>query len=231
MPAKGLGHDLTAMRRAIDKDTSVVFVCNPNNPTGTMVRQRQVSQFMTRIPDDVLVVFDEAYAEIALGRMPDTLSYVHEGRNVIVLRTFSKAYGLAGLRIGYGIGPQPIMEALQKPRQPFNVSRIAQEAALAALDDDAFVQRSRRLFRKAKRYLEHACKEMNLEYEPTFANFILIKVGKGKGVAVTQALMKRGVIVRPVGGYGLPDHIRVSFGTMPENERFVQAFREVLATV
>lgn len=228
VPTRGLGHDLTAMRRALAEDTSVLFVCNPNNPTGTLVRQAAVRRLMDNIPDSVLVVFDEAYAELALARMPDTLRYVREGRNCIVLRTFSKAYGLAGLRLGYGIGPEPLINALQKARQPFNASRPAQDAALAALDDDGYVRRSRRLFRQARAYLEERCTELGLDYEPTYANFLLIKVGNGGAVA--DALMRRGVIVRPMAGYGLPEYIRVSFGTMPENCRFVETLQAVLQT-
>ena len=226
VPTKGLGHDLTAMRRAIRPDTSVIFICNPNNPTGTLVRQAQVRRFMEQVPDDVLVVFDEAYAEIALSRMPDTLRYVRDKRNVIVLRTFSKAYGLAGLRVGYGMGPVPIITALQKARQPFNVNRMAQLAATAALDDHGFLRRSRRLFRAGRETLEAACAELGLEYERSYANFMLIRVGDAQ--AVTADLMKRGVIVRPMAGYGLPEHIRVSFGTEQENERFIAELKQVL---
>ncbi len=226
VPSKGLGHDLTAIRRSITDDTAVVFICNPNNPTGTLLRQAEVKRFMEKVPEHVLVVFDEAYAEICLSRMPDTLNYVRNNRNCVVLRTFSKAYGLAGLRVGYGIGPKAIVQALQKPRQPFNTNRLAQLAATAAIDDDAFVRRSRKLFKEGKDYLENACREMNLDFEPTFANFLLIKVGDG--ARVTEELTERGVIVRPMAGYGLPQYIRVSFGTMAQNELFVENLKEVL---
>ena len=219
-------HDLDAMSAAIDETTRVIFVCNPNNPTGTLVREAAVRELMDTIPEHVLVVFDEAYAELALGPMPDTLAYVRNARPCIVLRTFSKAYGLAGLRLGYGVGPAPLVTALQKARQPFNTNRLAQEAALAALDDEPFVNRSRQLFREAKKYLEQRCTALGLDYEPTFANFLLIRVGDG--AAVAAELMRRGVIVRPMAGYGLPEHIRVSFGTMPENRRFIEALQAAL---
>jgi histidinol-phosphate aminotransferase len=222
----GLGHDLEAMAAAIRPDTCAVFVCNPNNPTGTMLGQPAIDRFLAQVPDDVLVAFDEAYAEIALGEMPDSLSTVKSRTNCVMLRTFSKAYGLAGLRIGYGIGPEPIIQSFQKARQPFNVNRLAQIAALAALEDDDFLQRSRELFAASKEYLEGFCQNCGLEFIPTFANFLLIKVGDG--AAVTRALTERGLIVRPMAGYGLPEYIRVSFGTMPENERFARTLLEML---
>ncbi len=228
VPAKGFGHDLNAMADAIDSDTSVVFVCNPNNPTGTFLRSAEIERFLKRVPDDVLVVFDEAYAEICHGRMPNTLRHVRERPNCLVLRTFSKAYGLAGLRIGYGLGPAPVIGALQKARQPFNTTRIAQEAALAALDDQAFIRRTRGLCRQGKACMEQLCRDLNLPYEPAHANFILIKVGDG--ARITAELQKRGMIVRPMGGYQLPEHIRVSFGTMEENQRFAETLREILIT-
>ncbi len=223
--AAGLKHDLDAMAAAIREDTAIVFVCNPNNPTGTMVEQDEVAAFLDSVPEQTLVVFDEAYAEIALGPMPDTLSMVKERDNCIMLRTFSKAYGLAGLRLGFGVGNEALINALQKARQPFNANRLAQEAALAALDDAAFIERTRALCAESKAYLESACAEMGLEAIPTVTNFILIRVGDG--AAITQALTEQGVIVRPMAGYGLPEYIRVSFGTMPENERFIAALRAI----
>lgn len=226
VPTKNLGHDLTAMRKAIRPDTSVIFICNPNNPTGTFLRQGELKRFMGKVPEDVLVVFDEAYAEICLTRMPDTLNYIYENRNAVVLRTFSKGYGLAGLRIGYGLAAEPIAEALQKPRQPFNTTRMSQMAATAALDDEAFLRRSRKVFRKGRVLLEETCRELALEFVPSVANFMLIKVGDG--LTVTQELQKRGVIVRPMVGYGLGEYIRVSFGTENENLRFVKELKEVL---
>ncbi|NOY79732.1 MAG: histidinol-phosphate transaminase [Kiritimatiellaeota bacterium] len=226
VPTRGLGHDLTAMRNAVRSDTAVVFVCNPNNPTGTLLREDEVRLFMDDLPDDVLVVFDEAYYELCLDQMPDTLRYVRAGRSCLVLRTFSKAYGLAGLRIGYGVGPTEIVAALEKPRQPFNTNRLAQEAAMAALDDEEFVRATRDVIRKGRDDLERACRAMGLEFERTYTNFMLIRVGDG--AAVTERLTRRGVIVRPMAGYGLPEYIRVSFGRPDENEKLIQALRQVL---
>lgn len=229
----GLIHDLEAMLKAIDETTTVVFVCNPNNPTGTMAANDAIADFMSRVPDHVLVVFDEAYAEIALSEMPDTMQYVHAERSVIITRTFSKAYGLAGLRVGYGIAPAPVIAALQQARQPFNVNLLAQVAGCAALDDDAFIAAGRAVYRAGRTTIEDACKELGLRFIPTQANFMLIEAGrKGtadmNGGAVTQALQERGVIVRPVAGYGLPQYFRVNFGTASENQRFVEALADVL---
>jgi len=222
-----LEHDLDAMAAAITPETAVVFVCNPNNPTSTMVSPQAVDAFMHRIPEDVLVVFDEAYAEIAMGPMPDTLRYVHEGRPVLVTRTFPKAYGLAGLRLGYGIGPAPLVQALQQARQPFNCNLAAQVAGAAALDDDAFLTQSRALYKAGKELLEAEFAAMDLPYIPAHANFMLVRVGHGS--EVSDALQQRGVIVRPMAGYGLPEYVRVTFGTDTENQRLVHTLREVLA--
>ena len=226
VPMKGLTHNLLKMAKAVRKDTRVIFVCNPNNPTSTIVKEKQISQLMARVPSDALVVFDEAYAEICLKRMPDTLSYVRDGRNVIILRTFSKAYGLAGLRIGYGITTPEIAAALEKPRQPFNLNRLGQIAAVAALDDQAFVRRSKRVYRSGAKQIMTACKRLGLAYEPPTANFMLIKVGDAKKVFDT--LLRKGVIVRPMGPYELPEWIRVSFGTEAENERFIAALEKAI---
>ncbi|MGL4854085.1 MAG: histidinol-phosphate transaminase [Lentisphaeria bacterium] len=220
------GHDLQAMLNAIDQDTSVVVICNPNNPTGTMVSDKEMVKFMKQVPKHVLVVLDEAYAEVCLGKMPETIKYVKENANCIVLRTFSKAYGLAGLRIGYGIAPTAIIDVLQKARQPFNTCRMSQIAACAALDDTNFVRRCRSLYRQGKNYFEDEFAKMQLEFVPTFANFILVRTNNGK--RVFEELQKRGVIVRPMDGYGLPEWIRVSFGSMDENKTFIQALQEVL---
>jgi len=226
VPMKGLTHDLKAVLKAIRPDTRVIFICNPNNPTGTMVREKEVSAFMGKVPENILVVFDEAYAEIAYKKMPDTLSYVRENRNVIVLRSFSKAYGLAGLRIGYGIAKPEIIRALEKPRQPFNVNSMAQIAAAAALDDQGFVRRSRRIYKKGADLIMKTCSEMGLVFEPPVANFILIKVGNG--IEVFNELQKKGVIVRPMCPYNLPEWIRVSIGTELENMKFLGVLKEVV---
>jgi histidinol-phosphate aminotransferase len=221
----GLQHDLKAMAEAIKPDTSLVFVCNPNNPTGTLVSQEEIEQFMSKVPDDVLIVFDEAYAEICLGEMPDTLSFVKKGKTCIVLRTFSKAYGLAGVRIGYGMASAELISELNKPRQPFNANLAAQNMAVAALDDEDFLNESIAVYKSAKNYYENLCDELNLEYIPSFANFILIKTGKGSEVA--NKLMTLGVIVRPMQPYLLDEWIRVSFGKPEENEAFGVAIKKL----
>lgn len=227
VPMQGLTHDLNAMADAIREDTAMVFVCNPNNPTGSMVTEEEIDAFMSRVPEDVLVVFDEAYAEICLGEMPNTLKYFRQGRAAIVLRTFSKAYGLAGLRVGYGIGPAEIVQALEKPRQPFNTTLIGQAAAAAALDDEEFIKDSVEVYSKGRQFMEELCDELGIPYERTYANFMLLKTGNG--AELTQKLTEEGVIVRPMAPYGLTDWIRVSLGTMAENETFAKALRKVLS--
>ena len=227
VPMQGLTHDLNAMADAIREDTAIVFVCNPNNPTGSMVSEEEINNFMDRVPEDVLVVFDEAYAEICLGQMPNTLKFFREGRAAIVLRTFSKAYGLAGLRVGYGIGPAEIIQALEKPRQPFNTTLIGQMAAAAALDDDQFIADSREVYSQGRDFMESLCNELSIPFERTYANFMLMKTGNG--AEVTQKLTEKGVIVRPMAPYGLTEWIRVSLGTMEENKVFAKTLREIFS--
>ncbi len=222
------GHDLDAMRDAIEDSTSIVFVCTPNNPTGAMLDPKKIEQFMDSMPDDILVVFDLAYAEIAQGPMPDVLKYVHEGRPVLVSRTFSKAYGLAGLRLGYGLGPAPLIRALNQARQPFNCNLMAQLAGAAALDDDEFLARNQQLCADAKQYFEAFCQKNGLEFVPSGGNFVLIKVGDGAGVF--RKLQAEGVIVRPMAGYQLPEYIRVTYGDKEQNDRFAEALLKVLGS-
>ncbi len=221
-----LTHDLDAMLDAIKDNTRVIYICNPNNPTGSMVYNNDIVKFMNKVPDDILIVFDEAYAEICQGEMPDSLSYVHEGRNVIVLRSFSKAYGLAGLRVGYGISTPELAKVLNKPRQPFNCNKMAQIAATAALDDYDFILKTKELYKNGIVQIISACKKFNLDYIHPYANFILIKVGNG--AEVFQKLQKRGVIVRPMAAYMLPEWIRVSIGTKKDNDKFISTLTEIL---
>ena len=225
-PADGLGHDLKAMLKAITPKTRVVYICNPNNPTGTMVKNREIDTFMRKVPDDVLVVFDEAYIDICPAKAPDTLKYVKEGRNVIILKTFSKAYGLAGLRVGYGIAKPEIINIFEKIRQPFNVSRMAQLVAAEAIDDVGFVRKTKKLYKEGAAKIAEFCEKKKIKYEPTFANFILIKVGDG--AEVFKKLEKKGVIVRPMGGYGLKEWIRVSIGTAEEVLRFINELGKII---
>lgn len=213
----GFKHDLPAMAAAITPRTKEIFVANPNNPTGTLCHQAEIDAFMAQVPPHVIVVFDEAYYEF-LEEPPDTLKYVREGRNVVVMRTFSKIQGLASLRIGYGIAPKHLADILQKTRQPFNANAIAQAGALAGLLDEEHQDRTRAVNKQGKQFLEALFTRLGLEFIPTHANFILVKVGDGD--ALFHHSMRQGVILRAMRAYGLPDWIRVSIGTMPQNQKF-----------
>jgi len=220
-------HDLDAMADAITDQTRLVFIANPNNPTGTMVDQEAIDRFMARLPEHVVAVFDEAYHEFP-DNPPDVLRYVREGRNVCVLRTFSKIHGLAALRIGYGLAPAHLAGLLQKARQPFNTNAIAQAAALAALGDEDHVQQTRSVNREGLAFLSGAMAERGLECVPSHANFLLVKCGNGD--AVFRAMLKQGVIVRAMSGYKLPDWIRISIGTAAQNQRVVEVLDSVIGS-
>lgn len=228
VPLKDWTHDLEAMAKAVTPKTKMVFVGNPNNPTGTAVRPAALEAFMKAIPEDVIAIVDEAYIEYAPPELaPDSLSHVRQGRWVVILRTFSKIYGLAGLRIGYGIAPPPMVELLDRARAPFNVNALAQRAALAALDDQHHIASSRKVNELGKAYLSSELARLGLQSPPSAANFLLVDL-KRDGRAVAEALLRLGVIVRPLGGPCLQTHIRVSIGTPPENERFIEALGRVL---
>ena len=224
VPANNYGHDLPAMLRAITPRTRIVFVANPNNPTGTLAPREEVIHFVNEVPDDVLLVMDEAYVEF-LDDPLDLVSLVRLGarKNLILMRTFSKIYGLAGLRIGYGIGNPDFIAALEKIRQPFNINLLAQTAALAALDDVEHVRKTRLNNFAGLEFFERAFRELKLEFVTSHANFILVRVGAGQ--KVFEAMQKQGVIVRPMGGYQLPEWIRISIGTPQENERCLGALK------
>ena len=222
VPDPGYTHDLDAMLAAITPQTRQVFVANPNNPTGTMVGQEEIDRFMDRVPDHVMVVIDEAYLEF-LDSPPDVIRHVRAGRNVVVMRTFSKIQGLANLRIGYGLAPEKVAAVLQKTRQPFNANGIAQAGALAGLDDDDHMRRTRQLTHEGRNYLQAEFSEMGLEFVPSVANFVLVHVGDGD--AVFQALLRRGVIIRAMRSYKLPAWVRVSVGTMDQNRRFISELK------
>lgn len=227
VPMRDFTHDLDAMLKAITPQTRIVFVANPNNPTGTMVDGAAIERFMQKLPDHVIAVFDEAYIELlSPDQQPDTLQYVKQKRNVFVLRTFSKIYGLAGLRVGYAVAPSEGVALLHRVRQPFNVNAMAQAAALAALDDDPHVERTRDMVRDGLAYLRRELTGMGLECVPSVANFILVKVGRGR--ELFEALRKKKVIVRPMDPYGLPEYLRITVGTRKENEFFVRALSEAL---
>jgi histidinol-phosphate aminotransferase len=223
VPAKNYGHDLEAMAKAIDDETYVAWVANPNNPTGTFARHEEVEAFLKRVPERVLVVLDEAYNEYLTPELrSDTVKLVKRHPNLVITRTFSKAYGLAGLRVGYALAHASVADVMNRVRQPFNVNSVALAAATAALDDMEFVARSYAENLQGLRRLEEAARSLGLDYIPSHANFLTIRVGKGADVY--KKLLRRGVIVRPIGGaYGLPEHLRVTVGTAAENERFLSA--------
>jgi histidinol-phosphate aminotransferase len=217
-------HDLMSMAGAVTDDTRIVFVANPNNPTGTMNTAAELDAFMQALPRDVIAVLDEAYYEYAAGPdYPDSLGYVRNGRRVVALRTFSKAYGLAGLRIGYGVAPPELVDLMNRVRQPFNTGSLSQAAALAALGDDEHVRRTVELNEEGKRYLYGELDRLGVRYYPTHANFIYMETGRDAR-GLYELMLKDGVIVRPVG----PEQIRVTIGLPGENRRFVEAFEKVL---
>jgi histidinol-phosphate aminotransferase len=226
--ALGLGHDLAAMARAITPKTRVVFVANPNNPTGTWIPPAELEAFVATVPDDVIVVLDEAYNEyLEPQQQAASTEWIAAHPNLVVSRTFSKAYGLAALRIGYGIMHAKVADMLNRVRQPFNVNALAQAAALAALADGAYVEESRALNREGMRELENGLRRLGLSWAPSHANFLLVEVGDAG--AVYARLLRQGVIVRPVANYGLPAWLRVTVGLPAENRRFLAALETALA--
>ena len=227
VPARDFGHDLDAMAKAVRSDTRVVFVANPNNPTGTWLTPQAVRAFLQKIPADVLVVLDEAYNEYldAEDRI-DAVRLSDQFPNLVVSRTFSKAYGLAGLRVGYGLSHARVVDLMNRVRQPFNVSDIAQAAATAALHDHEFVEQSTLLNKQGMKALTEGFLRLGLSWIPSHGNFVCVKVGEG--AAVFQGLLRQGVIVRPVAAYGMPEYLRISIGTQSENARFLAALETVL---
>ena len=225
------GHDLAAMQKAITAKTRLVFVANPNNPTGTFLTAAEIAAFLAKVPSHVVVVIDEAYNEFLTPEQQyDAIAWVRQYPNVIVSRSFSKAYGLAGLRIGYGIAQNNITDLLNRIRQPFNVNSLAQAAAIAALADVEFLKKCYELNRAGYAQLTQAFNQMGLKYLPSSGNFVLVKVGDtpNAGATVNLELLKAGVIVRPVGNYGLPEWLRISIGLPQENEAFIVALKKIL---
>jgi histidinol-phosphate aminotransferase len=225
------GHDLAAMAAAITADTKLVFIANPNNPTGTFVPAAELEAFLKKVPQQVVVVLDEAYNEFLAPELQyESTAWVRQYPNLLVSRTFSKAYGLAGLRVGFGIAQPAITDLLNRIRQPFNVNSLAQAAAIAVLNDAEFLNKSAQLNADGYRQLTAAFDALALEYVPSFGNFVLVKVGNddGAGARVNLALLKQGVIVRPVGNYGLPQWLRVSIGLPQENATFIEALKKAL---
>ncbi len=227
VPARDYGHDLAAMAAALTPQTRAVFLANPNNPTGTLYRRPEWERFLAAVPDDVLVVVDEAYAEyVDDDDYPRTLDYLDGSRPLLVLRTFSKIHALAGLRIGYAVAAPEVLDVLNRLRAPFNVNAVAQRAALAALDDEDHLERTRQMNRDGLRQLAAGACELGLSFVPSHANFLLLRVGAAN--EIHEELLRRGVIVRPVGGYGLPEHVRVTVGREEENRRFLGALADVM---
>jgi histidinol-phosphate aminotransferase len=227
VPAREFGHDLDAMGKAIRGDTRIVFVANPNNPTGTWIAPKTIRSFLEEVPADVLVILDEAYNEyLDPDLRGDAVRWVEEFSNLVVSRTFSKAYGLAGLRVGYGFTHPQIADLMNRVRQPFNVSHIGQAAAVAALLDDEFVEQSTLLNKQGMNTLIEGFRHLGLSWIPSHGNFVSFKVGQG--AEIFRRLLKHGVIVRPIASYGMPEYLRVTVGTESENARFLSALEIVL---
>ena len=226
-PAKNYGHDLDAMLAAIRPDTRIIWIANPNNPTGTFLPYPELRAFLEAVPPDVVVVLDEAYNEyLPPAERVDTAGWIKDFPNLVVLRTFSKIFGLAGLRIGYALASVAVADLMNRIRQPFNVNNLALAAAVAALDDHLFVAESYELNRRGMEQLVAGLKRLGLEHIPSHGNFVTFKIADA--AAINQKLLKQGVIVRPIGGYGLPDWLRVTIGSKPENARFLEALEKAL---
>ncbi len=228
VPARNFGHDLDAMLKAVTAQTRVIFIANPNNPTGTLLRGEELLRVLRAVPASVIVVLDEAYNEyLEPGLKTDSIGWLAQFPNLVVTRTFSKAYGLAGLRVGYALGHEAVIDLMNRVRQPFNVNSISLAAAAAALDDREFVRRSYELNATGMRQITQGLAKLGLDYIPSFGNFLSFKAGDA--AKVFQQLLRRGVIVRPVAGYGMPGYLRVSTGLESENQRFLDALKASLA--
>jgi histidinol-phosphate aminotransferase len=233
VPARSFGHDLAAMRKAVTPETRVVFVANPNNPTGTFVPWRELEMFVQSIPPEVVIVIDEAYTEyLPPEKRYDSLAWIAAHPNLVVTRTFSKVYGLAGLRVGFGVMDPKIADLLNRVRQPFNVNSLALAAATAALEDEDFVNKSAAMNRQGMDRIGAELKRLGIAYIPSSANFLTFRIApvehRPQAAAVYDKLLRLGVIVRPLAGYEMPDHLRVTIGTPEENERFLEALKTAL---
>lgn len=226
-PAQDYGHDLKSMLEAICDDTRIIFIANPNNPTGTLLDGTELEHFLGQVPDTVLVVLDEAYTEyLPEAQRCDSIGWLKQHPNLLITRTFSKAYGLAGLRVGFALGHPEVVDLLNRVRQPFNVNSLAQAAAVAAMLDEAFLEECVEINRKGMEQIEAGFEQMGLEYIPSHANFVTVKVGNA--AAINHSLLKQGFIVRPVANYGMQEHLRVSIGLEAENSKFLQALEIAL---
>ncbi len=231
VPLKNFRLDLSEMSKAIGSKTKLIFISNPNNPTGTIITADEVEHFLRDVPSRILIVFDEAYYEyVEDTNYPQSIDLLDRNSNIIILRTFSKIYGLAGLRVGYGVGSPEIIELLNKARPPFNVNSLAQVAALASLEDEDQVNRSKSLVRQGKEFLYSNLRRLKVSFIPTQANFILIKIGK-KAKDIEAKLLKKGIIVRGMGAYSLPHYIRVTIGTKAQNEEFIKNLQTIFSSL
>ena len=235
IPLKDYTYDLKGILKAITKKTKIIFICNPNNPTGTMVNEEEIKVFLKKVPKNIIVVLDEAYKDyVERNDFPNSVKLLKKNKNIIILRTFAKIYGLAGLRIGYGIAREEVIDLLSKVRLPFNVNSLAQTAALASLKDKEQVKKTRRMNREEKRFLYNAFKSLGLEYIPTQTNFILINLSpacsgtRRSGKKICQELLIKGIIIREMSAWGLNNYIRVTIGREEENKRFIQALKKIL---
>ncbi len=229
VPLKRFTIDLEAILARIGPRTQIIIINNPNNPTGTIIKKKEWERFLSSVPERILILLDEAYIDFVEDPdCPNGLHYINSEKNLIVFRTFSKAYGLAGLRIGYGLARPELTDYINRVRQPFNVNSLAQAAALGALKDQAFYEKTRTLVRAGKKTIEMGLTRMGLSYVPSQTNFILIKVPL-KAQVVYEALLKKGIIIRSMKSYGLDNYIRVNIGLPEENQRFLRALKQVLA--
>jgi histidinol-phosphate aminotransferase len=229
VPAKAFGHDLQAMLAAITANTRMIFVANPNNPTGTLLDKTELLAFLDKVPAQVLVVLDEAYDEyLSLALKSESIGWLARFPNLIISRTFSKAYGLAGLRIGFGLGAAEVIDIMNRVRQPFNVNSVAQAAAVASLEDDAFVERSRALNQAGMLQVKRGLEALGLDYIPSFGNFVSFRIDDAAGAY--RQLLQQGVIVRPIANYEMPDYLRVSIGLHDENARFLEVMRTIVGS-
>ncbi len=227
-PMPNYVHNLRDMHSRITEKTRIIFIANPNNPTGTMVKREEFEWFIDKVPEDILVLVDEAYFEYVDDKeYPNSLEYLDSGKSIITVRTFSKIYGLAGLRLGYGIAHEDIISNMQRVRHPFNSNSLAQIGAIAALDDTEHIERTKEINSKGLNYVTQELNKLDISYTPSYTNFVLIDLGENP-MATYNELLKEGVIVRPVMGYGLKTHLRVTIGTQEENEKFIHGIKTVL---
>ncbi len=227
-PMPDYTHDLRDMYSRITEKTKIIFIANPNNPTGTMVKRGEFEWFLDKVPEDILVLMDEAYFEYVDDQdYPNSLEYQNTGKSILTVRTFSKIYGLAGLRLGYGIASKEIISNMQRVRQPFNSNSLSQVGAIAALDDKEHIEKTKEVNSEGLTYVTRELKKLDITYAPSYTNFVLIDIGDDP-MPVYNSLLREGVIVRPVMGYGLKTHLRVTIGTAEENDKFISGIKKVL---